>query len=182
MAGIYNVNGPTLVQVCIEPTDMAGAGTYVDLGWTPNDELLSFQVEEYGAELTSTDRGDAPAEKVTRGMSAIIPMTLNKWDYSTLQKIQTRFITGTGATTNEARFASSNIGKLFVGTSSAPLRCIAIRLTPSLSGARQYQFNLAWLMPEGVRQFNMGNEEKRLGLVFRAIPDGNGDVYVAAAV
>lgn len=182
MAAIYNVNGPTLVQVNIAPSDRVGGGTFIDLGYTPNDELMSFQVEEYGAELTSTDTGDAPAEKVTRGMSAIVPITMNKWDNATLQKIQTRIITGTGGTSNEARFAASNIGKLFVGYSTAPARAIAIRIVPSLTGSIQYQFNVAWMMPDGVRQFNMGNEEKRLGIAFRAIPDSNGDIYVASAI
>ncbi len=76
MAVDFNVMGPCLVETDIVLMD----GTLAQLGYTPNDQLVSWTVEHGSVRLTSSRGGTAPLDAVYTGSIVTLDLVLEEFD------------------------------------------------------------------------------------------------------
>jgi hypothetical protein len=97
---------------------------------------------------------------VVQNTSATITVTLVKWDAAVLTSLQTR---QRGAAYN------STVGRLLVGDSGT----FGVQIDPATAGKTGYTFGRCYFMGDAIAHSQFGNVEQRMGLTFRAIPDGS---------
>jgi len=153
MATAIFVAGPTSIFVNV------GAG-YVELGQTDNDSLPQVSYSDNIHEIKTVASGATPEEMVVQNTSATITVTLVKWDAATLTSLQTR---------QRGAAYSSTVGRLLVGDSGT----FGIKVAPATVGKTGYTFGRCYLMGDAIAHSQFGNVEQRMGLTFRAIPDGS---------
>ena len=153
MATAIFVAGPTSIFVNV------GSG-YVELGQTDNDSLPQVSYSDNIHEIKTVASGATPEEMVVQNTSATITVTLVKWDAAVLTSLQTR---------QRGAAYSSTVGRLLVGNSGT----FGVQIDPATAGKTGYTFGRCFLMGDGIAHSQFGNVEQRMGLTFRAIPDGS---------
>ncbi len=152
----YEVVGPNLVEVS-RSTDV---GAFVELGWTPNGELPSFEREVMTEELGSTELGDEPEQIVYTGQRGLVQFTLAKWDDAVLAIMKALAIPG--AVGGDGEGAMGVIGEVFVGINIATSATFSIRFTPLITGRAQRTYPICWLSGTGaIREVDFGNTGSR---------------------
>ena len=153
MATAIFVAGPTSIYVNV------GAG-YVELGQTDNDSLPQISYSDNIHEIKTVASGATPEELVVQNTSATITVTLVKWDAAILTSLLVR---QRGAAYN------STVGRLLVGDSGT----FGVQVDPLTAGKTGYTFGRCYFMGDAIAHSQFGNVEQRMGLTFRAIPDGS---------
>ena len=153
MATAIFVAGPTSIFVNV------GAG-YVELGQTDNDSLPQVSYSDNIHEIKTVASGATPEEMVVQNTSATITVTLVKWDAAILTSLLVR---QRGAAYN------STVGRLLVGDSGT----FGVQVDPLTAGKTGYTFGRCYFMGDAIAHSQFGNVEQRMGLTFRAIPDGS---------
>jgi hypothetical protein len=153
MATAIFVAGPTSIFVNV------GAG-YVELGQTDNDSLPQVTYSDNIHEIKTVSSGATPEEMVVQNTSATITVTLVKWDAAVLTGLQTR---------QRGAAFSSTVGRLLVADSGT----FGVKIAPATVNKTGYTFGRCFVMGEGFAHSQFGNVEQRMGLTFRAIPDGS---------
>ena len=153
MATAIFVAGPTSIFVNV------GAG-YVELGQTDNDSLPQFTYSDYIHEIKTVSSGATPEEMVVQNTSATITVTLVKWDAAVLTSLQTR---------QRGAAFSSTVGRLLVQDGGT----FGVKIAPATVNKTGYTFGRCFVIGEGFTHSQFGNVEQRMGLTFRAIPDGS---------
>jgi hypothetical protein len=153
MATAIFVAGPTSIYVNV------GSG-YVELGQTDNDSLPQVSYSDNIHEIKTVSSGATPEEMVVQNTSATITVTLVKWDAAVLTSVQTR---------QRGAAFTSTVGRLLVGDSGT----FGVQIDPIAVGKTGYTFARCFLMGDAITHSQFGNVEQRMGLTFRAIPDGS---------
>ena len=153
MATAIFVAGPTSIFVNV------GAG-YVELGQTDNDSLPQVTYSDYIHEIKTVSSGATPEEMVVQNTSATITVTLVKWDAAVLTSLQTR---------QRGAAFSSTVGRLLVQDGGT----FGVKIAPATVNKTGYTFGRCFVIGEGFTHSQFGNVEQRMGLTFRAIPDGS---------
>ena len=153
MATAIFVAGPTSIYVNV------GSG-YVELGQTDNDSLPQVSYSDNVHEIKTVSSGATPEEMVVQNTSATITVTLVKWDAAVLTSVQTR---------QRGAAFTSTVGRLLVGDSGT----FGVQIDPIAVGKTGYTFGRCFLMGDAITHSQFGNVEQRMGLTFRAIPDGS---------
>jgi hypothetical protein len=153
MATAIFVAGPTSIFVNV------GAG-FVELGQTDNDSLPQVTYSDNIHEIKTVSSGATPEEMVVQNTSATITVTLVKWDAAVLTSLQTR---------QRGAAFSSTVGRLLVADSGT----FGVKIAPATVNKTGYTFGRCFVMGEGFAHSQFGNVEQRMGLTFRAIPDGS---------
>lgn len=148
MAAALYIAGPTVVKI--------GGNT---LGYSDNDNLPSITVTDHQHEIKTVLSGAAPEEIVLQGISARISVALVKWDQTVLDNMLILMRNGT------ANAAISTVGRRVIGQSGYSILHIS-----AVTGTMDYQFDRAWLLPDGMSDSQWGNRERVLTLSFMAIP------------
>jgi len=172
MAVAFHIAGPTKVQHAI-PTALT---TFADLGRTDNDDLIRVDISTTNEIITANDTGDSPAEIIYTGTTAVITMTLVKWDSS-----KWVVLTNNPGTTTEGD--GGTIGTPWVSSySSSTSELFAIRILPSITGEKIYTFSACYLdrQHSGIHEF--GNTAKRMRLTINAMVDTSNKLYVVTTV
>lgn len=153
MATSIFVSGPCMIQVNV------GSG-YVDLGMTDNDNLPQMTFTDNVHEVKTVASGAVPEELILQNTQATISCTLVKWDATQYSNLIAR---------QRGAAYTTTVGKLLVNGSGT----FAVKILPTTNGKTSYTFGRAFLIGDAVAQSQFGNVEQRLGLTFRAIPDGS---------
>ena len=153
MATAIFVAGPTSIFVNV------GAG-YVELGQTDNDSLPQVTYSDNIHEIKTVASGATPEEMVVQNTSATITVTLVKWDAAVLTSLQTR---------QRGAAFTSTVGRLLVADSGT----FGVKIAPATVNKTGYTFGRCFVMNDGFTHSQFGNVEQRMGLTFRAIPDGS---------
>jgi hypothetical protein len=153
MATAIFVAGPTSIFVNV------GAG-FVELGQTDNDSLPQVTYSDNIHEIKTVSSGATPEEMVVQNTSATITVTLVKWDAAVLTSLQTR---------QRGAAFSSTVGRLLVADSGT----FGVKIAPATVNKTGYTFGRCFVIGEGFAHSQFGNVEQRMGLTFRAIPDGS---------
>jgi hypothetical protein len=153
MATAIFVSGPTSIFVNV------GAG-YVELGQTDNDSLPQVSYTDNIHEIKTVSSGATPEEMVVQNSSATITVTLVKWDAAVLTSMQTRQRGGA---------FTSTVGRLLIADSGT----FGVKISPATAGKTGYTFGRCYFMGDAIANSQFGNVEQRIGLTFRAIPDGS---------
>ena len=153
MATAIFVAGPTSIFVNV------GAG-FVELGLTDNDSLPQVTYSDNIHEIKTVSSGATPEEMVVQNTSATITVTLVKWDAAVLTSLQTR---------QRGAAFSSTVGRLLVADSGT----FGVKIAPATVNKTGYTFGRCFVIGEGFAHSQFGNVEQRMGLTFRAIPDGS---------
>jgi hypothetical protein len=153
MATAIFVAGPTSIFVNV------GAG-YVELGLTDNDSLPQVTYSDNIHEIKTVSSGATPEEMVVQNTSATITVTLVKWDAAVLTSLQTR---------QRGAAFQSTVGRLLVADSGT----FGVKIAPATVNKTGYTFGRCFVIGEGFAHSQFGNVEQRMGLTFRAIPDGS---------
>lgn len=153
MATSIFVSGPCNVQVNV------GSG-YVTLGLTDNDSLPQMTFTDNVHEVKTVASGAVPEELILQNTQATVSCTLVKWDASVYTSLLQR---------QRGAEYSTTVGKLLVNSSGT----FGVKITPTANGKDAYAFGRCFIVGDAVTQSQFGNVEQRLGLTFRAIPDGS---------
>lgn len=153
MATAIFVAGPTSIYVNV------GSG-YVELGQTDNDSLPQVSYSDNVHEIKTVSSGATPEEMVVQNTSATITVTLVKWDAAVLTSLQTR---------QRGAAFTSTVGRLLVADGGT----FGVQIDPAAVGKTGYTFGRCFLMGDAITHSQFGNVEQRMGLTFRAIPDGS---------
>ena len=165
MAQSYPVSGP-----CIVSLQLGETGSWLDLGYTTNDDMLQVSFSDFAEEVTSTASGDEVVEVIDRGRMATITGALNHYDVPIWEDFF------------EAYYLSSNaIGaRGDIGVSrftAATKRSFKVRLTPTLAGKTQWEFLRCYVPPgDSLNVGPLGATQTIARFVFRAVPV-NGVLY-----
>ena len=162
----FEVVGPCTIQ-----TDAVLDGTLVDLGYTDNDDLPSYDEEIFNRPLTSTRWADTVVDMVYRGKAALLSVVLVEWENLELIDLLDKMpgAAGAGAT------GESDLGQ--PGTRWRPGspetdHTRQIKIKPIIVGQFEYLFHNCILNGAGgYRVFDLGNQEKRIGLQFIVLPE-----------
>ena len=152
MAELIYVSGPTAVY----------ANGYL-LGWTDNDSLATITYTDHQHEVKTVQRGEVPAEVIVTGLSAVLTVTLVKWDQAELDKIliKTR---GTAALPYTATIGTTLVNDFASGVSAL----YPVVLNPTTLNKPTYTLNSCYLKGES-SDGGFGNVERRMTLTFMAI-------------
>ena len=153
MATAIFVAGPTSIYVNV------GSG-YVELGQTDNDSLPQVSYSDNIHEIKTVSSGATPEEMVVQNTSATITVTLVKWDASVMTSLQAR---------QRGAAFTSTVGRLLVADGGT----FGVQIDPAAVGKTGYTFGRCFLMGDAITHSQFGNVEQRMGLTFRAIPDGS---------
>lgn len=177
----FEVLGPMAVQVSLP----AAIATFVNLGYTPNNERPTFDLDRHYEELGSTEFGDEPEQIIHTGARGLLQFSLSKWADDTFDSLWA-VCTPTG-TAEGARWHAGEIGSLYVGGASTTSFMFGVKFTPPGTPTAQRPAiifpSCMMLGPGSVRNFEFGNTGTRLAfslLVRRSavIPAGaNAGVY-----
>ena len=158
MAEIIHVPGPT--QIFID-----GSG----LGFTDNDVLPEFTIEQFNAPVTTSVGGDAPEEYVNLGSMATINFTLVKWEPGLMVVLEH------GAPDATVAGAIGTIGQTWFGKGQAVPgsdQSFVVDVKPLLAGKIQYSFPRCVLNgPDAFRYIDWGNQGRKVAISFVAVPD-----------
>lgn len=166
MAVGFNVSGPTLIEWSSD------GNTWHSLGYTTNDDLPALSERRDSLPLTSTQHGTSPREVVNIGYSGRIAFTLVNFDEAQIVDLLTRV---PGATDEGQK---GTVGGLWIGSDfTNPSRAFQIRITPSLTGQKQYIFGICYLDDNSHRISNFGNAAKLHAFDIPCIPDSDGDLF-----
>jgi hypothetical protein len=167
MATAFHVQGPTLFE-----TDAAARDgtTFVGLGYSPNEQLVGWNVEHGSVRLTSSRGGDAPLEVIYTGSVGTLDVVLEEWDVSEFKQV-----TEPPDATTYGKIGT--IGQVWVGGNWT----FACRIQPvtragadatETSSKPQVTFPVCFLDgPDSFRVFDMGNESSKIGLSITVIAD-----------
>ena len=159
MAVALFIAGPTRI-------DIDTTGSFVELGFSDNDNLPSVQLTDHHHEVKSVLSGNVPAAVVLTGTSARITLALVKWDAATLAALLAM---------QRGAYNDSTVGrKLVSGLFTFGLKIRAV------DGSMAYTFARCYLQPDGMGDSQWGNRERVLTLNISAIPDTNNNIYTYA--
>ena len=161
MPSSFFVPGPTVVNVNT-------AGTYVELGYSDNDNLPAIQMTDHHHEVRTVLSGAVPEEIVLTGTSARISLALVKWDDTVLQAML--------AKQRGTAYNDSAMGRTLVASSGV----FGLEIK-KVGGTMAYRFGRCYLQPDGHGDSQWGNRERVLTLAISAIPDANNDIYTYTA-
>ena len=162
MPATFQIAGPTTVQVDT-------TGTYVQLGFSDNDNLPSIQFTDHHHEVKTVLSGNVPAEIVLTGTSARISLALVKWNQSVLVDLLEK---------QRGTANSTDVGAVLVGGATA--RTFGVKIF-SVGGTSVYVFDRCYLQPDGVSDSQWGNRERVLTLNLAVIPNSVGELYTYTA-
>ena len=180
MASAFNIMGKTTVSVSFN----GSGGTYTELGYTDNNDLINFELDYMSQPIMTTAFGDIPENYIYTGTMAYLNMTLVKWDRDVAEDL----ITGTtGAGTGSgAEGEIGTIGGLRLDIDTADtdstLDGVAVKLVcadTTLGTTRTYIFKCL-VLGRGIRVLDFGNRPQRLAINFTCLPElGNTDAISA---
>ena len=153
MATSIFVSGPCMVQINL-------GSSWVDLGMTDNDSLPQMTFTDNVHEVKTVASGAVPEELILQNTQAVVSCTLVKWDASQYSAL---------IANQRGSAYSTTVGRLLVNGSGT----FGVKITPSANGKDAYAFGRCFIIGDAVSQSQFGNVEQRLGLTFRAIPDGS---------
>lgn len=149
MASNIFVSGPTAVYA-----------NSILLGYTDNDSLATITYTDHQHEVKTVQFGEAPAEVVVQGLTAVLTVTLVKWDQAHLETLLVR-TRGTAAAPYTATVGTTLVNE--GGTTAL----FAVKLTPTQAGKPTYQLNNCYLKGD-TSDGGFGNVERRMTLTFMA--------------
>jgi len=160
MASTFQIAGPTVVQVDT-------TGTYVNLGFSDNDNLPSIQLTDNHHEVKTVTSGNVPAEIVITGTSARISLALVKWDEAKLELLLAK---------QRGASNSGTVGRVLVSGGFT----FGIKIM-SVNNGMIYQFDRCYLQTDGHGDSQWGNRERVLTLNIAAIPNSSDEIYTYTA-
>ena len=161
---IFHVAGPTTID-----TDATLDGTLATLGYTSNDDLVSYDEEIINNPLESTRLARVPSDLIYLGRVGLLTLVLVEWDETELANLLSTFPTTEGSP-SEGQLGQ--VGLRWIGGGTDFSR--QVRVTPAVVGQFQYLFHVC--VPNGgsgFRIFEIGNDPKMTGLQFMVLPNGN---------
>ena len=161
---VFEVFGPCKIQ-----TDAAAAdqSTLVDLGFTDDDDLPSYDEEIFNRPLRSSRWADTVVDMVYRGKAALLSFVLVEWENTELIDLLDKMPGAAG--TGEGDLGQP--GTRWRAGSPATDHTRTIKILPVISGQFFYTFHSCIMNGAGgYRVFDMGNQEKRIGLQFVVLP------------
>ena len=168
MALGFEVHGPTKIQV-----DMTGGtDNLVDLGYTDNNDLISFEMDYMTEPIMSSMMGNIPEQYVHLGTIGYLNMTLVKWDTATMDDL---IFSVPGGTTEGA---VGTVGGLRLGAEGTTDQTFAtnfsVKLVCATSGDA-YLFENCLIEGRGVKLLDFGNKAQRVGLSIVCLPYSDTD-------
>ncbi len=175
MASAFEINGPTAVQLKVSPI----GGSWVELGRSDGEELISFDTQILGKEIFSDEKGMVPDEILHLGMRGLLTMQLVKWDRLVLDSLW-----GTvprAAVTGDIHLHQGTVGERWSDVSVATIGFFGIRVAAELTDTRIVRsFNRCYLLgDDAIREADIGNNRTALRLSFHVLPDTLEDLYTS---
>ena len=175
MAQQIHVTGPCKLQV-----DNAGGDTFVDLGMTASDGLITFHMTDVFHDVNTVTFGKSPENIVYQGTTAVIEGSLSFWDEDVWNATTKRIRGGASAPGGYG-----DIGTLSHGTDLQSVGfAVSLKILPTTAGLIKIGYKFSGnciLIDEGERFERFGNVERRLHVRFRAITY-NGALYTEVIV
>lgn len=178
MAADFEVLGPVAVF-----TDVVLADTFVLLGFVRNENLISYEMEHFNQEVTSSRGGDEPLEIIHRGQVGFLDFLLEEFDESELAALDEQ-VPGL-ADSDDGK--AGTIGARWIGDS----RTFAVRITPTdrLGVAitptvlkPSFTFGTCYI-PAGrsIGRSDMGAQSTKASVSIKALRDPSTDVIYTRA-
>ncbi len=160
MAQQVHVAGPCKLQV-----DVAGGTSFVDLGMTASDGLITMHLSDVFHDVHTVTHGASPENIIYQGTTAVVEGSLAFWDEDVWNNV-TQGIRGGAA--NPGGYGV--IGSLsHLANLTAVETAVSLQILPTTAGKLGYQFaGNCLLVDEGERFERFGNVERRLHVRFRA--------------
>lgn len=150
-------HGPCKVEIA--PTH-TGTPSYVDLGFTDNNDLIQFEFEHMKDPVFTTRMGNIPEDFVHQGAIGHLSMTMIKWDPAEIAKIALAVPGGV------AEGDVGNIGELHLNSTAN--MAFAIQFTGTASGDK-YEFHKC-VLDGNIGLLDFGNKPQRIALNFICLP------------
>jgi len=168
MALGFEIHGPTLVKV-----DMTG-GTdgLVNLGYTDNSDLISFELDYMTEPITTTHMGNIPEQYIHLGTIGYLNMTMVKWDTATMDDLI--FSVPGGSTEG----AVGTVGAVRLGPQGTTDHTFSTNFSVQLACATSgdtYNFENCLIEGRGVRVMDFGNKAQRVALSIVCLPYSDSD-------
>ena len=173
MATAFEINGPTKVSLKVSPI----GGSYVELGRSDGEELISFDTQVLGKEIFSDEGGMVPQEVIHLGTRGMLTMQLIKWDRAILNDLWDAIPRTTLTAADDLH--EGVVGRLW-GTAITGIGFFGIQIASELTDVRVIRsFAKCYILgDDAIREANIGNEATALRLAFNVLPDTNGNLYV----
>jgi len=178
MATTFNVQGPTAFQIKHQAVGTATGTSFLTIGHTDNDDLISVAVENIHDPYYSTETGREPAALIYQGSIATITATLIKWDTAVVDTLRESVWAGAGGTTGtigQNQFDDTN----FTNTEN-----LQVKLLPTYtSNIETYSYLFYKCYVESMSETNWGNAPKKLVLSIKAVTRSGSDrgIYTRAS-
>jgi len=180
MATAFHVQGPTLFETTATARDGvagAGTGTFVALGYAPNETLINWSVEHGSVRLTSSRGGTAPLEVIYTGSIGTLDVVLEEWDIA-----QFKLVTNPPGTSTYGDVGVP--GDKWIGTAANAIACRIQPVTRAGADATettskpQITFPICFLDgADSFRVFDMGNDSTKIGLSFTCIANSLDELF-----
>jgi len=160
MALTFEVQGPTKVQVDLT----GGVDNLVDLGYTDNNDLISFELDYMNEPVFTTRMGNIPENYVHLGTMGYLNITLVKFDQAVvedlIQSVPAGVVEGQSGTVGALRMSADD---------TAHTTDFALKLNCATTGD-SYVFKKCIILDRGVRMLDFGNRPQRMALSIVCLP------------
>ena len=167
----FHVWGPSKVSI-----NLSGGTPNIDLGYTDNSDLISFELDIMTEPIMTTMMGNIPEQYIHMGTVGYLNMTLVKWSEGYVEDmlhgtVPDGAVEGDVGTVGKLRMGASD-GQ---GTSDATFgNNFSVRVAGAGNGD-SIDFHNCIIEGRGVRMMDFGNKAQRLALSFVCLPLSGSD-------
>ena len=164
----FNLWGPSKVSI-----HLTGGTPNIDLGYTDNSDLISFELDIMTEPIMTTRMGNIPEDYVHLGTIGYLNMTLVKWSEEYIEDLlQTSVPDGAG------EGDVGTVGKLRMGVQGTTDATFGTNFSLRVAGAGNgdsVDFHNCIIEGRGIRMLDFGNKPQRLGLSIVCLPLSGSD-------
>jgi hypothetical protein len=168
----FQVWGPSLVSVSPKAYN---ATPDEPLGYTDNNDLISFEMDIMTEPIMSTYMGNIPEQYVHLGTIGYLSMTLSKWNEQNIQDLIGTTCGGNdGASDGEG--VVGTVGSLRMGVQGTTDQTYGTNFSLSIVGSSisshisKVVFHNCIIEGRGFRRMDFGNKQQRIGLSIVCLP------------
>ena len=167
----FHVWGPSKVQIDLD----GGTNSLIDLGYTDNSDLISFELDIMTEPIMTTRMGNIPEDYIHLGTIGYLNMTLVKWSEGYAEDLLHGSVPD-GAAEGDV----GTVGKLRMGAQGTSDQTFgnnfSLRvLQTGTASPDSIDFHNCIIEGRGVRVMDFGNKPQRLGLSIICLPYSGGD-------
>ena len=167
----FHVWGPSKVQIDLD----GGTNNLIDLGYTDNSDLISFELDIMTEPIMTTRMGNIPEDYIHLGTIGYLNMTLVKWSENYTEdlfhgSVPDGAVEGDVGTVGKLRMGAQGTSDQTFGTN------FSLRILQTGTGSPDsIDFHNCIIEGRGIRMLDFGNKPQRLGLSIVCLPLSGSD-------